>query len=431
MPNKIRRENIEHIGEKVVWGGYQPFGLTASDRRQHLYCLGKSGTGKTTLLRNLLVQDIEAGNGVGLIDVHGDLAEELLDLIPPRRTDDIVYFRPGNPEQPIGLNLFHDTPEEKRYVVASNIVGAFKSIWRNSWGVRMEYVLFAAILALLECEGTTLLGLQRIFVDPSYRSWVTRQVTDPAVGSFWRYEFASWDTRLRNEIVSPILNKVGALLMTPNLRNVLGQVKRKIDFGFMMDHSRIFIGNLQKAELGEDKAGLLGSLIIAGFQQAALSRAEIPESARRQFTLYVDEFQNFQTDSFATILSEARKYGLSLVLSHQFSTQLLPEIAEAVFGNVGSIISFRVGFADAERLSKEFGGEYRPAHFTDLDNHHILVRLLSEGEVTQPFAARTLPPFGRKYGKGTNIHRRSDEKYGVPKSVVEDKIRRWYNSSMF
>jgi hypothetical protein len=423
-------EHFDHIGERVVWGGYLPFGLSPEDRRQHMYCLGKSGTGKTTLLRNLLVQDIEAGRGVGLIDVHGDLAHELLDLIPPRRTDDIVYFRPGDPAHPIGLNLFHKIPVEKRYVTASNIVGAFKSIWRKSWGVRMEYVLFAAVSALLECEGTTLLGLQRIFIDASYRNWVTRQVTDPAVGAFWRYEFASWDPRLRNEIVSPILNKVGALLMTPNLRNVLGQVKRKIDFSFMMDRSRIFIANLQKADLGEDKAGLLGSLIIAGFQQAALGRVDTPERDRQQFTLYVDEFQCFQTDSFATILSEARKYGLSLVLSHQFSSQLLPEIADAVFGNVGSIVSFRVGYADADRLAREFGTPYRPAHFTDLSNHHVLVRLLSNGEVTEPFLARTIPPMGRQYCKRENISRRSREKYGVPRKVVEDKIRRWYDSTI-
>ncbi len=430
MSTNESSEHFDFVGERMVWGGYQPFGLTAADRRQHLYCLGKSGTGKTTLLRNLLVQDIEAGRGVGLIDVHGDLAHELVDLIPPRRSREVVYFRPGDPAEPIGLNLFFGIPEEKRYVVASNTVGAFKSIWRNSWGVRMEYVLFAAVSALLECEGNTLLGLQRIFVDSSFRSWVTRQVTDPAVSAFWRYEFASWDPRLRNEIVSPILNKVGALLMTPNLRNVLGQVKRKVEFEFMMNDRRIFIANLQKAELGEDKAGLLGSLIVAGFQQAALARAGLSESERSQFTLYVDEFQCFQTDSFASILSEARKYGLSLVLSHQFSTQLLPEIADAVFGNVGSIVAFRVGYADAERLAKEFGGAYRPAHFTELSNHRVLVRLLSEGEVTEPFLARTLPPIGNEYHERAKICRGSGQKYGVPREVVEDKIRRWYNSSI-
>lgn len=423
-------EHFDELGERVVWGETRPFGLTARDRRQHLYVLGKSGTGKTTLLRNLLIQDIEAGRGVCLIDVHGDLAEEILDLIPPHRTDDIVHVRPGDPSHPIGLNLFHNVPPEKRYVVASNIVGAFKSIWRASWGVRMEYVLFAAVSALLECEGETLLGLHRIFLDASYRAWVTRQVTDPVVNTFWRYEFASWDSRLRNEIVSPILNKVGALLMTPNLRNVLGQVRRKIDFRFMMDRRRILIVNLQKAELGADKAGLLGSLIISGFQQAALGRADMPEAEREQFTLYIDEFQNFQTDSFTTILAEARKYGLALVLSHQFSTQLLPEIADAVFGNVGSIVSFRVGFSDADRLAKEFGGPFKPHHFTNLPNHHVLVRLLSNGEVVEPFYGMTLPPNGRRYGRRGNITSRSKEKYGVPRKVVEDKISRWFRSSM-
>jgi GTPase SAR1 family protein len=416
---------------RSVWGEDQPFGLTADDRRQHLLVIGKSGVGKTTLLRNLLVQDIEAGRGVCLIDVHGDLSEELLDLIPPHRADDIVYFRPGEAAHPIGLNLLHDVPPEKRYIVASNVVGAFKSIWRQSWGVRMEYVLFAAISALLECPGTTLLGLQRIFLDSAYRHWVTRQVTDPVVNSFWTYEFASWDTRLRNEIVGPVLNKVGALLITPDLRNVLGQVKRKIDFRFMMDKKRILIANIRKAELGEDKAGLLGSLIISAFQQAALGRADLPEAERNQFTLYIDEFQSFQTDSFKTILSEARKYGLSLVLSHQFASQLLPEVSDAVFGNVGSIVAFRVGSSDAERLAREFGPPYTARHFTELPNHHVLVRLLRDGDVGEPFYGRTLPPLGQFYQKSENITRRSEEKYGVPRNKVEDKIQRWFRSSMY
>lgn len=418
-------ESLEQVGERQVWGGYRPFGINHRDRRQHVYCLGKSGTGKTTLLRNLILQDIEAGRGVALIDVHGDLAHEILDCIPPRRTDDVVYFKPGDTAHPIGLNLFHGVTAEKRHVATSNIVGAFKSIWRHSWGPRLEYVLFAAIASLLECQDTTLLGLQRIFVDSKYREWVVRNVRDPLLQSFWRNEFDRWDPRLRNEIISPIQNKVGQLLMTPIMRNVLGQVRRKIDFRFMMDTNRIFIANLQKAELGEDKANLLGSLIIAGMQYAALGRADIDECKRTQFSLFIDEFQNFQCDSFSTILSEARKYGLSLVLSHQFSGQLDEEIADAVFGNVGTIIAFRVGFSDAERLAEEFGGRYAASEFAGLSNHHICARVLSDGQIQEPFLGRTYPPRGRMYGHRENIVRRSREKYAVRREIVEDKIRRW------
>ncbi len=426
--NDDSHNSSEYIGEREIWGGKEPFGIPFEDRRQHLYCLGKSGTGKTTLLRNLLLHDIEAGRGVGLIDVHGDLAHEILDYIPGRRTDDVVYFRPGDTAHPIGLNLFHGITPETRHVVASNIVGAFKSIWRHSWGVRLEYVLYAAIAALLESEGSTLLGLQRILVDPEYRTWIVRNLSDPMLRVFWLHEFARWDPKLRNEIISPVQNKVGQLLMTPVMRNVLGQVRRKIDFRFMMDTNRIFIANLQKAELGEDKANLLGSLIIAAMQYASLGRGDVPESERPQFCLYIDEFQNFQTHSFSTILSEARKYGLSLVLSHQFSRQLEDDIADAVFGNVGTIISFRVGYADAERLSAEFGGTFSPSQLASLDNHHICARLMKGGNLPEPFLAKTLPPQGKRYGRRENILSRSREKYGVHREIVEDKIRRWTSS---
>lgn len=423
-----RKEHISSLGTRTVWKEEKPFGLTEKDRAQHVYCLGKSGTGKTTLLRNLIIQDIEAGKGVALIDVHGDLARDLLDYIPPHRARDLVYLDPTDVMRPIGLNPLWGVDEEKRHVVASNIVGAFKSIWRDSWGVRMEYVLYAAIASLLECKGTTLLGVLRLFTDAKYRRHIVRQLDDPMLRGFWTDEFERWDPRLRNEIIAPIQNKVGALLMTPIMRNILGQVKRKVSFRHILDESRIFIANLNKGALGEDKANLLGSLIVAEMQYAALGRSDVDTGDRVPFSLYVDEFQNFQTDSFATILSEARKYGLSLVLSHQFASQLKEEIGDAVFGNVGSIIAFRVGYRDAQRLSNELGQKYPPEVFTSLANHRVCVRLIRDGQVCEPFLGGTLPPSGDFHGKRERLVRWSRQKYGAHRKKVEYKHRKWLKS---
>lgn len=429
MSNEHQNEqHLLHIGEREVWGKYLPFGLTQKDRAQHVYCLGKSGTGKTTLLRNLIIQDIEAGRGVAVIDVHGDLARELLDYIPPHRTDDVVYFNPADEDFPIGLNPFAGVPPDKRHVVASNIVGAFHGLWRHSWGPRTAYVLHAAVATLLECPDTTLLGLQRIFTDGVYREQLLRHVKDPMLRAFWSTEFDRWDVRLRNEILAPIQNKIGVLLMSPLMRNILGQVKRRIDFRFMMDDSRIFIANLNKGALGEDKANLLGSLIVSQLQYAALGRGDMELSARTPFCAYVDEFQNMQTDGFATILSEARKYGLSLVLSHQFASQLEEEIADAVFGNIGTIVAFRVGSADAERLADEFGQAYPPGHFSSLDNFKVCVKLLQNGQVLEPFQGRTFTSIGRRYGKAENIIRRSQEKYASRRATIEYKHGKWMRS---
>ncbi|GFO82750.1 MAG: hypothetical protein A49_23770 [Methyloceanibacter sp.] len=356
------------LGLRHSWGGETPFGLSPVDRRQHVFVVGKSGTGKTTLLRNLILQDIVAGRGVGVIDPHGDLAVDLLDHIPPGRTDDVVYFNPADQDYPIGLNLLGRVPNEIRHLVASGVVGAMKSIWRDSWGPRLEYLLYAAAAALLECENVSLLGVQRMFVDERYRAWVVKQVQDPVVRSFWFDEFAGYDRRFLVEAVAPIQNKIGRLLMAPPIRNILGQVRSKIDARFMMDDRRILIANLAKGRLGEDKANLLGAVLVTQFQLAAMSRADMPEDERVDFTLFVDEFHNFLTDSFASILSEARKYRLSLVLAGQYLSQVPDVIQESVFGNVGTMISFRVGEADAAVLAREFGLAGTARSFSDLAN---------------------------------------------------------------
>jgi len=418
-------EDQAHVvmGWREQWGSRHSFGLSCADWRQHLYVIGKSGVGKTTLLRNLILQDVEAGRGVGVIDPHGDLAHELLDFIPRPRIEHVAYFNPADAEHPVGFNLLRSS--EPSHLVASGIVGAMKSIWRESWGPRLEYILSATVAALLECDNVSLLGVQRMLTDARYRAWAVRQVKDPLVRSFWLHEFAGYEQKFVREAIAPIQNKVGQLLLSPQLRNVLGQVRSTLDARFMMDEGRIFIANLSKGRLGEDRSQLLGALLVNQFQLAALSRADIPEASRRDFHLYVDEFQSFTTDSFATILSEARKYRLCLTLSHQYIEQLRPEIRPAVFGNVGSMVVFRVGQADAEVLEREFGHAYPASRFTELGRHEVLARLLAGGDCLEPFPGVTLPPQGVRQGRRETIIRRSREKYAVPRPVVEDRINRW------
>jgi len=420
-----RTDHVE-FGTRDYWGQERPVLLSCEDRRHHVYVVGKSGTGKTTLLRNLILQDIEAGRGVGVIDPHGDLALELLDHIPRRRIEDVVYFDPADPEYAVSFNLLAEVPRERRHLVASGVVTSFKSIFPEFFGPRMEYVFYAAVAALLDCVNVSLLGLHRMLTDFRYRFWVVKQVEDPAVRSFWEHEFESHDKRTKSEIVSPILNKVGPMLMSPQLRNVLGQIQRRVDARFMMDDGRIFIANLSKGRLGTDKANLLGSFLISQFELAALSRADTPEHERRDFFLYVDEFQSVVSDAFATVLSEARKYRLCLTLSHQYLRQLKPNIADAVFGNCGSLVAFRVGHEDAEQLEKAFGKAYSAASFTALDNREAYMKTLEGGKDIEPFLARMAPPCGTRYGHRDKIVRRSREKYARARAVIDQKIRAWF-----
>jgi len=418
-------EPINYIGHREAWGQTIPFGLLPADRRQHVYCVGKSGTGKTTLLRNLILQDIEYGRGVGVIDPHGDLAEAILDQIPPWRTDDVVYFNPADLEFPIGLNLLQSVPTEHRHRVASGVVGAMKAIWKDSWGARLEYILYASVAALLDCQNASILGVQRMLIDRRYRYWVIKQIKDPIVKSFWLREYEHYSPQFMREAIAPIQNKVGQLLMSPPVRNVLGQVKRKVDPRFVMDNRRILIANLSKGLLGEDKANLLGSIIVTSFELAAMERADIPESERRDFFLYIDEFHNFATDSFATILSEARKYGLNLTLSHQYLDQLRPNVSNAVLGNAGTLVSFRVGGKDSKILAQEFGGDYTSSQFNSLGNFEVLLKALSQGQLGTPFTCRTLPALKIRSGRRDAVIRRSREKYASHKRDVEGKIDRW------
>ncbi len=413
------------LGLREVWGSKIPFGLFHDDRRHHFYIIGKSGVGKTTLLCNLILQDIEAGHGVGIIDPHGDLATALLDHIPQNRIEDVVYFNPADVEYPIAFNLLNCVNAENRHLVASGIVSAFKSIWRDSWGPRLEYILYAAVAALLECDNVSLLGVPRMLSDRRFRARIVKRIKDPMLRSFWLVEFESYNSKFLQEAIAPIQNKVGQLFMSPYLRNVLGQVRSKIDARFMMDRGRIFIADLSKGKLGADKSNLLGALLATQFELAAISRATVPEDERKDFFLYVDEFQSFISDSFVSMLSEARKYRLCLTLSHQYADQLRPDIKAAVFGNVGSMLAFRLGYADAIVLEKEFGATYTAAQFTELSNYEACAKLLSGGKWCEPFLCRTLPLQAKWHGRSKTIVRRSREKYSTKREIIEEKIRRW------
>jgi hypothetical protein len=413
------------IGERHGWGDPVSFGISPTDQRQHIYVIGKTGSGKTTLLRNLILQHIAQGHGVGLIDPHGDLAEELLHHIPPHRADDLVYFNPGDLEFPIGLNLLANVPPDDRHLVASGIVSAFKGIWRDSWGPRLEYILYNAVSALLDCRDATLLGVNRLLVDPYFRAQVIRQVKDPFIRSFWADEYEGYDERFQREAIAPIQNKLGQFLLNPVIRNILGQVKTRVNIPFIMNNERLFIANLSKGRIGHDKANLLGSLLTTQFQLGAMARTDIPEDQRRDFYLFIDEFQNFSTDAFAPILAEARKYRLCLVLSHQYIDQLSLPIRQAVFGNVGTLIAFRIGYTDAEVMEKEFGKTFPPSALTDLNRYEAIVKLLEDGANREPFRAKMLPPLENRVGRKEKLIARSRERFAIPRAIADNKIKTW------
>lgn len=413
------------IGERPGWGEPQSFGISAIDQRQHIYIIGKTGSGKTTLLRNLILQHIALGRGVGLIDPHGDLAEELLRHIPPHRADHLVYFNPADLEFPIGLNPLAHVAPDSRHLVASGIVSAMKGIWRDSWGPRLEYILYNAVSALLNCRNATLLGVNRMLMDATYRAQMMRQITDPFLRAFWAEEYAGYDERFKREAIAPIQNKLGQFLLNPVIRNILGQVKSKVSIPLLMDHERLFIANLSKGRLGEDKANLLGSLLTTQFQLGAMERANCPEEERRDFYLFIDEFQNFSTDAFASILAEARKYRLCLILSHQYIDQLSLPVRQAVFGNVGTLIAFRIGHTDAEVMETEFGNTFSVNMLADLNRYEAVVKLLEDGTNKMPFLAKMLPPLQNQVGRKEKLIARSRERFATPRATVEDKLNRW------
>ncbi|MEW6610689.1 MAG: type IV secretion system DNA-binding domain-containing protein [Patescibacteria group bacterium] len=408
-------------------GQNRKFGIRIDDRRKHMYFIGKTGMGKSTTLENMIIQDIRAGRGVGVVDPHGDLAEKILDYIPSHRINDVIYFNPADIDYPIAFNILENVDPRYKHLVASGLMGVFTKIWANVWSARMEYILNNCILALLDSPGNTLLGINRILVDKEYRHKIVSRIIDPVVRSFWVNEYANYNDRFRTEAIAPIQNKVGQFLSTAIVRNIVGQAQSTIDMREIMDTKKILILNLAKGRIGEDNSSLLGAMMITKLQLAVMSRVDIPEHERNDFFLYVDEFQNFATTSFSDILSEARKYRLSLIMAHQYIEQLEEEVAAAVFGNVGTIVCFRVGAADAEELVKEFTPYFTEEDLVNLTKYDIYLRLMINGVASKPFSATSLPPLRRDEmtGNRDKVIAVSRERYTTPRAGVEEKIIKW------
>jgi len=431
MADVKRNMDITYFAKTKFRNTDQTFGIKRKDRRQHMYVLGKSGTGKSVLLSNMIIQNINDGEGVCVVDPHGELVEGILASIPPERAKDVVYFNPADTDYHLGFNVLELLDPRYKHLVASGLMGIFTKIWANAWSSRMEYILNNAILALLDTPGSTLLGIPRLLVDKDYRQQILSNLKDPVVKAFWMNEYEQWRDQFRNEAIAPIQNKVGQFLSTSIIRNVVGQPKSTIDIFNIMNTGKIFLVNVSKGRVGEDNSALLGGMIITKIQLAAMERVRIPENERKDFYLYVDEFQNFVTDSFASILSEARKYRLNLTIAHQYIGQLVTKdsdtVRDAVFGNVGTMIIFRVGAADAEFLEKEFEPEFDPEDFVNLPNYHVYLKLMVDGVTSRPFSASTLPPIEVSAEADTTekILEMSRRLYARPRQEVEDEITRW------
>lgn len=399
------------------------FGIKPDDRRRHMYIIGQTGTGKTTFLENLAINDIRTGKGLAIIDPHGEFAEKMLDFIPESRIDDVIYFNPADMKFPIAFNPLEQVNSDFRHLVASSVMGVFKKIWVDAWSARMEYILNNTLLALLEYPNSTLLDVMRMFSDKDYRNRIVDGLKDPVIKAYWTNEFAKYTEKLSTEALSAIQNKVGQFVSNPLIRNIIGQPRSTMNMRDIMDNGKILIANLSKGMMGEDNSALLGGMLITKLQLAAMSRVDISMDERRDFYLYVDEFQNFSTESFANILSEARKYRLNLIMAHQYIEQLDEKVRAAVFGNVGTTICFRVGAEDGEFLERQFGPTFTSEDLVNLPNYHIYLRLMIDGVSSRPFSARGLPPI-KMQGESLRdvIIENSRRKYTLPLDVVENKM---------
>jgi CxxC-x17-CxxC domain-containing protein len=428
----MARPDVVYFAKTNFRGAERTFGVRREDRRQHVYVIGKTGTGKTNLLKALALQDIANGDGIGIVDPHGSFVEELIEQIPENRLEDVIYFNPADADHPIGFNVLEVPDPQYKHLVASDLMGIFTKIWANVWSARMEHILNNCVLALIDTPGTTLLGIPRILVDKDYRSKIINNVKDPVVRSFWTQEYEGYTDRLRSEAIVPIQNKVGQFLSSSLIRNIVGQPTSTINIPDIMNQRKILLVNVAKGRIGEDNADLLGAMVITKIQLAAMERVRIKdEEKRKDFFLFVDEFQNFATESFADILSEARKYRLNLTLAHQYIGQLVTEtttkVRDAVFGNCGTLIVFRVGAADAEFLENEFSPEFNIQDLVNLPNKEVYVKLMVNGVTSRPFSAETI--FAKAEGGVENseelITKMTRRKYSRPRVEVEAEIEGW------
>ncbi len=424
-------EKITYFAETDSRNKRVSFGIKAKDRLKHVYVIGKTGMGKSTVLENMAVQDIKSNEGMAFIDPHGKTAELLLEYVPPERIKDVVYFAPFDIEHPISFNVMEDVGADKRHLVANGLMSAFKKLFgEESFSDRMQYILQNTILALLEYPNSTMLGINKMLVDKEYRKKVVENITDSSVKAYWTQEFAGYTERFAAEAIPAIQNKIGQFTSNPLVRNIIGQERSSFDFRKIMDEGKIIIINLSKGRVGEANANLLGSMLITKIYLAAMSRADRHETELQKlpnFYLYVDEFQSFANESFADILSEARKYKLNLTIAHQYIEQMDEEVRAAVFGNVGTMIAFRVGAYDAEVLEKEFAPTFTAEDLVNLGSYQIYLKLMIDGISSQPFSARTLPPIEKPASSSVDeIIRHSRRVYSEPRIEVEKKIHSWH-----
>jgi hypothetical protein len=409
------------------------FGIKAKDRTRHLYVIGKTGMGKSTLLENMAAQDIANGEGMAFIDPHGKTAELLLNYVPEHRLKDVLYFAPFDLEHPISFNVLEDVGFDKRHLVVSGLMSTFKKIWIDAWSARMEYILSNTLMALLETPGSTLLGVNRMLADKEYRKKIVDNVKDPSVKSFWVDEFAKYTDKFAAEATPAIQNKIGQFTSNPLIRNIIGQPKSSFNLREMMDQNKIIIINLSKGRVGEVNANLLGSMLITKIYLAAMSRADVQEKALQKlpnFYLYVDEFQSFANESFADILSEARKYKLNLTIAHQYIEQMSEEVRAAVFGNVGTMITFRVGAFDAEVLEKEFTPQFTAEDLVNLGFAQIYLKLMIDGVSSTPFSATTMPPIKEpEISLKQQVIEMSRTQFAMNRSLVEQEVLDWHKDN--
>ena len=422
-------ERVTYFAATDSRGKHIPFGIKAKDRNKHMYVIGKTGMGKSTLLENMAIQDIQNGEGLAFLDPHGGSADKLLDYIPKERVKDVVYFAPFDMEHPIAFNVMEDVGYDKRHLVVSGLMATFKKIWVDAWSARMEYILTNTLLALLEYPDATLLGVNRMYTDKDYRKKVVDNVKDPVVKDFWTKEFANYGDRYTQEATPAIQNKVGQFTGNPLIRNIIGQPKSSFDIRTMMDEKKIIIMNLSKGRVGDTIMQLLGSMLTTRIFLAAMSRADLRGSEIDKlpsFYFYVDEFQNFANETFAEILSEARKYKLNLLIAHQYVEQMEEEVRDAVFGNVGTTIAFRVGPFDAEVLETIFMPRFTKEDLVGLGFAQIYLTLMIDSVGSSPFSAVTIPPI-----EAPQVSYRDDiiassrkqftsERAGVEKLVIEE-----------
>ena len=405
-------------------GIHHQFGMLRRDRSRHLYIIGQTGAGKSGTLELLALSDIYHDQGYAIIDPHGDFAINNMKFIPERRIKDVVYFNPADTAFPVGFNPLEVNHLGQRILVASEVIGVLKRMFGDSWGPRLEHILRFTLLALLERPGTTMLDITRMLTDKEFRKETLNYVNDAVVLQFWKKEFASWNEKYETEAVAPVLNKVGAFTANSIIRNIIGQPKSTFNIRQIMDEGKILIVNLSRGLIGEDNAAILGSFLVTKIQLAAMSRADIPNvNDRRPFYLYVDEFQNFATDSFATILSEARKYGLSLTVANQYIAQMQDTVRDAVFGNVGSIISFRVSADDAPILAKQFEPQFEAQDLLGMHNRHFITSMITSGEKQAAFSATTLNLPESRQDFSAHIIEWSRKNYSRTREDVELEIQ--------